>query len=161
MRHIRVEPLTAAEFAPFGAVVEAPAQGGFAANDGSALRFDDIAPLVLTAEGGRPMLSWMRVAAVALPLVVRKMERHPRSSQMFMPASGRAFLVVVAPAGAVPAALRAFRAGPGQGVNYAPGTWHHAALALGETTDFLVLGHASTLPDCDFHDLATPALISG
>lgn len=155
---IKTEPLTAEAFAPFGTVVQLPPAGGFAANDGTALRFDDIAPLALTAPGGRPLLSWMRVSPVALPFRVRKLERHPRSTQLFMPLHGRRFLVVVA-TGPEPASLRAFISNGEQGINYAVGTWHHAALALDAATDFLVLGHASASPDCDFHALPEPGVL--
>ena len=37
------------------------------------------------------------------------------------------------------AAVRAFQAGPGQGVNFAAGTWHHFNLALDGESDFLVI----------------------
>lgn len=155
---IQIEPLTSDAFAPFGTVIERPRHGGFAANDGTALRFDDIAKLVLTAPGGRPLLSWMRVNPVALPFPCRKLERHPRSTQLFMPLRGQAFLVVVA-AGEEPTSLRAFITNGAQGINYAVGTWHHAALALDAETDFLVLGHASESPDCDFYNLPEPGVV--
>ena len=153
---LTVEPLTAAAFASFGTVVEAPHTGGRAANEGTALRFDDIAPLVLTAAGGRPLLSWMRVTPVELPFSCRRLERHPRSSQLFMPVGSRRFLVVVSIGDKTPemTKLRAFQTNGSQGVNFGPGTWHHAALALDTETDFLVLGHASNGSDCDICDLA-------
>ncbi|MGI4941940.1 MAG: ureidoglycolate lyase [Janthinobacterium lividum] len=43
-RTLVVETLTAEAFAPFGTVVERPRAGGRSANEGTALRFDDIAP---------------------------------------------------------------------------------------------------------------------
>ncbi|MBU6497816.1 MAG: ureidoglycolate lyase [Rhodospirillales bacterium] len=155
-REITPAPLTRADFAPYGTVIEIPPTGGYAANGGTALRFDDLTELVLTAPGGRPQMSLMRVTPTALPMECRSMERHPRSSQLFMPFSGRAFLVIVAlgPHAPDPASLRAFRTNGAQGVNFAPGTWHHAALAIGGPTDFLVIGHASKYADCDIAALA-------
>jgi len=161
---IAVQPLTAAAFAPFGTVVEMPKTGGRPANDGTALRFDDLAPLVLNAPGGRPLLSWMRVTPVTLPFACRQMERHPRSSQMFMPLAGRAFLVVVAPRlgeAPDPAGLVAFLSSGAQGVNFAPGTWHHAALAVEAETAFLVLSHAASEPDCDIHVFPDGGILVG
>jgi ureidoglycolate lyase len=69
------------------------------------------------------------------------MERHPLGSQAFVAMSELPFLVVVAP----PTELlqlqqiRCFLAATGQGVNYAPGTWHHPLIALERSTDFLVI----------------------
>lgn len=157
---IPLETLTEAAFAPFGAVIERPRHGGFAANAQTAVRFDDIAPLVLTAPGGRPQLSWMRVRPVSLPFTCRVMERHPRSSQMFVPMGGGGFFVVVAPPGPAPVGLRAFAVEPGAGVNFAPGVWHHPALALAEC-DLLVLGHAPGAPDCDVVTLTEPVRVTG
>jgi len=49
------------------------------------------------------------------------------------------------------ARLRCFAAGPGQGVNYAAGTWHHPLLALQTECDFLVVdrGGAASDHNCD------------
>ena len=49
------------------------------------------------------------------------------------------------------ARLRCFAAGPGQGVNYAAGTWHHPLLALQAECDFLVVdrGGAASDHNCD------------
>lgn len=160
-RRIPLEPLTQTGFAPYGGVVEVPVTGGQAANAGTALRFDDVVPLVLTAQGGRPQMSIMRVVPVALPVQCRLLERHPRSSQLFMPIGTRRFLLVVGLGADAPApeTLRAFVTTGAQGVNYAPGTWHHPALALDDVTDFLVIGHASTVGDCDIVDLAEPVWV--
>jgi ureidoglycolate lyase len=62
-------------------------------------------------------------------------------SQAFMPLAALPYLVVVAPGGDAPQlqALRCFLAAPGQGVNYARGTWHHPLLSMGQTSDFLCM----------------------
>ena len=149
----RPEPLSAAAFAPFGAVVETPRSGGQAANDGTARRFDDIAPLVLGANGGRPQASLFRVSPARLPLRVARLERHPLSTQLFLPIAAVPFLVVVAQGRDAPdpATLRAFITSGRQGVDYAPGVWHHPVIAIGQETEFFALGRAQTAPgdDCD------------
>ena len=45
--------------------------------------------------------------------------------------------------------LRAFLAQPGEGVNYAPGTWHHPLLALNEVSDFLVIDRSGPGNNCE------------
>ncbi len=138
-----------------------PATGGRTINDGTALRFDDVARLVLNAPGGRPLASLFRVAPAAMPMLCRALERHPRSSQLFVPLDGRRFLVVVALGDAAPdpARVRAFLTDGRQGVNYAPGTWHHPAIALDSPTDFFVLGHAADAADYEAAVLAAPVLV--
>jgi ureidoglycolate lyase len=69
------------------------------------------------------------------------MERHPLGTQAFVPLQDHAWIVVVA-SGADPCrpdALRAFRAGGRQGVNYARGTWHHPLVVLVPDHEFVVV----------------------
>lgn len=158
-RHwVPVEPLEAHAFAPFGDVIEA---GGGARhwtiNEGFAERYDDLARLDTLRDGGRPVLSLFRARPRTLPLQLRLVERHLLGSQAFMPLMSQRFLVVVAAAGAAPDAkeLRCFLTRPGQGVNYAAGTWHHPLIALDEGGDFLVIdrGGSHAAEDCEEHAL--------
>jgi ureidoglycolate lyase len=152
------EALTAAAFAGFGEVVEVPEEGGRLINSGTAWRFDDVAALALDTNGGRALLSLFRVQPARLPLHCSRLERHPMSSQLFLPIGGRPFLVVVAHGRDAPdpATLRVFVTNGHQGVNYAPGTWHHPAIALDSVTDFLVLGRADAQPDDNCDELPFP-----
>ena len=78
------------------------------------------------------------------------MERHPLSSQTFIPLGNSNYLVVVAPAGDLSVDnIQSFLAAPDQGVNYHPGTWHHYSLALNETSDFLVIDRDGPEDNCD------------
>jgi ureidoglycolate lyase len=153
-----VQVLTALAFQPYGEVIEAgPTARRLHINEGTAERYDDLARLDLSAEGGRPVLSLFRAQARALPLQLRVIERHRLGSQAFVPLGGEPFLVIVAAAGPAPRAadLRCFRAQPGQGVNFARGTWHHPLVALAGG-DFLVIdrGPADGVPDCEELDIA-------
>jgi ureidoglycolate lyase len=68
------------------------------------------------------------------------MERHPLSSQAFIPLSATPFLIVVAPPGTLGIeSIRAFRSNGRQGINYRTGTWHHPLLALERTSEFLIV----------------------
>ncbi|MFT4799045.1 MAG: ureidoglycolate lyase, partial [Candidatus Azotimanducaceae bacterium] len=91
----------------------------------------------------------------------RLMERHPLSSQAFMPLSGHPFLVVVAAPGELdPAGITAFLASPQQGVNYHAGTWHHYCLALESTSDFLVVDRIADDENCDEVQLKEPLTLN-
>jgi ureidoglycolate lyase len=140
---LRAEPLTREAFAPFGEVVDARGLTGVAINDGQALRFDDFAAIDVATGGGHPRLAIFQVKAVAPPLALRLLERHPLGTQAFVPWAGHRFVVVVAspelrPDELEPARLRAFVTDGRQGTNYRRGTWHHPLLAL-DGGEFLVL----------------------
>ena len=158
-RHwLPVEPLHAQAFAPFGEVIEAgDATPHRTINEGFAQRFDDLARLDTLRQHGRPVLSVFRARPRTLPLQLRLLERHLLGSQAFVPLLPQRFLVVVAPAGPqpTPANLRCFMSRPGQGVNYAAGTWHHPLIALDAGGDFLVIdrGGPHAEEDCEEHSL--------
>lgn len=140
---LHAEPLTRAAFAPYGDVIDARGVDGVEINDGAAHRFDDFATIDVASEGGRPRLALFRVSAVAPPLLLRLVERHPLGTQAFVPLAGQRFVVVVAAPGLAPEALapsafRAFVTDGSQGTNYHRGTWHHPLLAL-DGGEFLVL----------------------
>jgi ureidoglycolate lyase len=132
-RILRLEPLTAEAFAPFGDVVEPPEPGG---------RVGLSETLTATDGAGTPRLSFNHAAPWALPLEATEMERHNRSSQCFVPLDVARWVVMVAPdAGGVPdpARLRAFLVRGDQAVNYHLGTWHHPLRVLDRPGRFAVL----------------------
>jgi ureidoglycolate lyase len=138
MREVVPEPLTADAFAPFGEVIEASDRAEvMPINYGWTTRFNALADVEVG--DGRAIISVFRSKPLE-PLVLKVFERHPLGSQAFMPLQARPYLVAVAPKGDLDLAMiRVFRAGPNQGVNYAPGTWHHFLLALVAESDFLVV----------------------
>ena len=161
-RLLPVERLTREGFAPFGDVIAADAgRRHFPINGGNTERYHDLASLD-AGPNGKLIVSIFRGQPRELPFAVTMLERHPLGSQAFMPLGARPYLVVVAPAGEAPApdALRAFLARPGQGINYAPGVWHHPLLALNETCDFLVIDRSGPGDNCDEIALAEPLFLT-
>ena len=159
-RHVLlIEPLTAEAFRAFGDVIEAADSARHhTINAGFAERYHDLARIDTAESGGRPLLNIFRAVPRALPLQLSEVERHLLGSQAFMPLTPQRFLVVVAAAGPAPLVdqLRCFMASPGQGVNYARGTWHHPLLALDVGCDFLVIdrGGPGAVDDCDVLSLS-------
>ncbi|MGB7989919.1 MAG: ureidoglycolate lyase [Candidatus Methylophosphatis roskildensis] len=161
MTTLTPEPLTREAFAPFGDVIEAcDLVRHFTINAGNTERYHDLANIE-PGPDGRVIVSIFRGQPRSLPFRVEMMERHPLASQAFIPMSDWPYLVVVAPAGDPPAAhdLRAFLASGEQGVNYAPGVWHHPLLALDAVSDFLVVDRDGSGHNCDEFQLEQPALI--
>jgi len=100
------------------------------------------------------LINIFRAQPLNYPLRVKMMERHPLSSQAFIPLSDAPFLVLVAPKSKsvrVPE-LRAFITDGRQGVNYRRAIWHHPVLALRPDSDFLVVDRGGPGENCDeFH----------
>ena len=154
-------PLTPERFAPFGQVIALDGQAEglphWPINDGHAMRYELQRDLQLQAEGGVPMLAIFRAPARQFPLAVTVLERHALGSQSFIPLGHKRFLLVVAAAGPAPApeALHAFVTDGQQGVVLAPGTWHHALLAV-DGGDFVVLERAAAQVDCEVVTITAP-----
>ncbi len=136
-----IEPLNAAAFAPFGAVIETDPDAAMEINDGFTTRFHALATaqtdhdVIISIFRGRPR-----------PLEIAMLECHPRGSQAFVPLGGQSWLAVVSE---TPDAenLRLFRCRGDQGLQYAAGVWHHPLLVLGAAQDFLVVDRAGEGPN--------------
>lgn len=164
---LQVKPLSAEAFKPFGDVIEASdAATHFNINQGYAERYDCLAMVDANDLGGQAAISVFRAKARARPIELSVLEKHPLGSQAFMPLSGHAYLVVVAPGDDQPDIDKAqcFLATATQGVNYAKGTWHHPLLALHDG-DFLVVDRSGAKGDencvaCPLQSLATTLSIN-
>ena len=169
MAHIilKAEPLTAAAFAPFGDVIETAGKTPRLINEGTCERFDDLALVDVLAGGGRPLISIFKASPRPLPFEVQSLERHPLSSQAFYPLDGVPFLVVVAEPAQVDSPLslagriRAFRASGSQGVSYRRNTWHHALLAIGQTSRFLVVDRGGPEENCEEVRVEPAVVVTG
>jgi len=140
---MKIEPLTAKEFAPFGDIIEADPATAMEINNGFTTRFHQLATVqsdqdvILSIFRGRP-----RELSVAM------LECHPLGSQAFVPLGGQDWLVVVSE---IPdaAGLRVFHCKGDQGVQYYAGVWHHPLLVLGAEQDFLVVDRAGEGPNLE------------
>ncbi|MEN8836751.1 MAG: ureidoglycolate lyase [Celeribacter marinus] len=120
---IHLEPLNAAEFAPFGDVLDTAGAPDKMINAGMCGRYHDRA--TLDFGDGKAGISLFDAQARTFPIVLDMMERHPEGSQAFVPMSYTGFVVIVASdEDGRPASPRAFLSQAGQGINFHRGTWH-------------------------------------
>lgn len=158
---LNIEQLTREAFKPFGDVIEVSEEvEHFTINAGSTERYHNLANIDPGPEG-RVIVSIFRGKPYRSTISIQMMERHPLASQAFVPMSQEHYLVVVAPSGPAPAStdLRAFLARSDQGVNYAPGVWHHPLLALNNVSNFLVIDRKGPDDNCDEIQLNIPAIL--
>ena len=122
VHRIRIEPLTAEAFAPFGTLIDvadrAPDTVAASGTEGWHVPF----------ESGRPLVSLLRTPYQGLRF--KTMERHFHLSQAFIPLGGEHAAVAVAPPSDDPAnvpelaAIRAFLLDGSRGYVLHRGTWH-------------------------------------
>jgi ureidoglycolate lyase len=156
MKRLKIEPINAEAFAPFGQLLPPVPPG--------AGRQELIEELQNDRASARPRLSIATTEPKALPLTALQMERHVHSSQAFTPLDCAGYLVVVAPHGdgGMPDVekIRAFRVPGDTGINYKADTWHHPLSPLERTGRFAILTFVDgTAGDEQFVDLPQPVLI--
>lgn len=146
-RTLPIRPIDAAAFAPFGTLLEAPAVPP---------RQDHATAL----ENGRPgvgaNLALIRSEPWTGLMPLGRLERHPHSSQAFLPLAVAAYVVVVAPdrdGHPDEAALQAFRVPGHVGLNYRAGAWHAHMMTLDAPGTFAMLDHEDGSAD-DCHVVA-------
>jgi ureidoglycolate lyase len=163
MRKIEAPPLTREAFREFGDVVIAERADitPIMVNFGTAARRNDAGGLVSTRSHAKPNLAtfvckpWSR-----FPVLAESMEKHPCSSQLFVPMKVERYLVVVAPGDEAPdpAGLKAFIAVPGQGVIYGANVWHMPLITFGSSPAEFVMfvWEDGTREDCIVARLPEP-----
>lgn len=165
MPTVVAEALTPEAYAPYGDVVSAerndvPAKP---ANQGTAARRDFLTDVRSLRPGATLNVCSFRCAPrLDWPMPLALLEKHPASTQVFIPMNARRYLAVVALGGDAPdlPTLRAFVATGAQGVSYRPGVWHHPMIALDERIDFTCLVWEDGSPtDCAVRDLSGAGVV--
>jgi len=148
-------------------------------NQGTSTKTPDIAPCTNSyksapsGQPGRPVLSASRCkprTTTSTPdgevLQVGFLERHPFSTQSFVPMGGNdaaSYVVLVAEsdaAGSKPdvSTLRAYTVSGDQGICYDVGLWHAPMAVIGESLDFAVFQFSNgvDVEDCEMLQLEDP-----
>lgn len=150
---VKAEPVSAEAFAPFGHLLTGP---------GPKNKTEFSGKLQILAPDAKPSLIVVGLTAATLPSEITFLERHPYSSQTFMPLDVDSYLVCVAPSGGggMPdlSALKAFIVGGHSGLSYNAGVWHHAMVALRREATFSVLMWTCGR-DTEFADFDRPVTI--
>lgn len=138
---MKVRPITAEAFAPFGELLMPRVQPTKMINAGRCERHHALA--TVERGDGEAIISIFRSEPVCLPYECALLERHPLGSQAFMPLGPDPWLSVVAPdEGGRPGAPLAFLVPAGVGVNLRAGVWHGVLTPLDRAADFLVVDRA-------------------
>jgi ureidoglycolate lyase len=156
---LKAAPLSAAPFAPFGAVIEVGAEGFTMINAGLCRRFTDLAMLDILE--GRPGLSLFDAEIRPVPYAFDLLERHPLGSQCFIPMGGSEYLVTVAPdSGGAPGAPVAFHARGGQCVNIGRNVWHGVLAPIAGPGLFAVIDRIGAGPNLEEVRLPAPITVT-
>ena len=132
--------ITRTNFAAYGDLISSVDIKPMDINAGYAKRFDNLANINTSKDGGKTIVSIFSALKRNFPMKIDMMEKHPLGSQAFIPMNETTFLCFVAPPGESPEIdkIQSFIIPPKTGINYKPGIWHFPLIST-EDTDFLVI----------------------
>jgi len=141
-------------FAPYGAIIDRPAQAGDRA----------FYSRWLGGEGLEPVFHVNNVPMTTMPALVNRLERHPHAAQCFVPLDVSRYLVTVAqsrPDGSPDLEQVETFLVPGTlGVVYAPGVWHAGISVIDRAGAFAVLMWRGAHDDDVFTDISPLQLMT-
>jgi len=137
---INPKPISKENFSKYGDVITTKDIKPLEINNGYAKRFDGIANLDTSIDGGETTICIFSALKRSFPMKIDMMEKHPLGSQAFIPMQETTFLVLVAPTGDKPDInkIESFIVPPDIGVNYNPGIWHFPLIST-KDMNFLVV----------------------
>ena len=132
--------VTRSIFATYGNLISTNDINPIDINAGYAKRFDNLADLNTSKDGGKSIVSIFSALKRTFPMTIDMMEKHPLGSQAFIPMKETTFLCLVALPGELPEInkIQSFIIPPKMGINYKPGVWHFPLIST-EDTNFLVI----------------------
>ena len=139
-KNIKPIKISRANFAMYGDLISTNDINPIDINAGYAKRFDNLADLNTSKDGGKTIVSIFSALKRTFPMRIDMMEKHPLSSQAFIPMKETTFISFVAPQGDFPeiSKIQSFIIPPKTGINYKPGIWHFPLIST-EDTNFLVI----------------------
>ena len=151
---INPKPITKENFSKYGDVITTKDIKPLEINDGYAKRFDGIANLDTSIDGGETTICIFSALKRSFPMKINMMEKHPLGSQAFIPMQETTFLVLVAPKGSKPNIneIESFIVPPHIGVNYNPGIWHFPLIST-KDMNFLVVDRKGSGDNLVLEDL--------
>ena len=132
--------ITRSNFATYGDLISSDDVKPMDINAGFAKRFDNLANINTSKDEGKTIVSIFSALKRTFPMKIDMMEKHPLSSQAFIPMKETIFLSFVAPPGESPDVnkIQSFIIPPKTGINYKPGIWHFPLIST-EDANFLVI----------------------
>ena len=137
---IKPVKISRSNFSSYGDLISTEDINPMNINEGYAKRFDNLANLDTSKDSGKTIVSIFSALKRTFPMKIHMMEKHPLSTQAFIPMKETTFLAFVAPSGESPEIdkIQSFIIPPKMGINYKPGIWHFPLIST-ENINFLVI----------------------
>ena len=125
MKYI-IDKITSKNFNEFGDFINPYEKKGEDINTNTTKSYFDLANIEILGEDKKVRLNLFDAKKRKFPLMIDMLEKHPFSSQVFLPLGTDPFFVIVCPSSPKPDLhiLKIFKIENGNGVNFKPDVWH-------------------------------------
>ena len=157
---IKPVKISRSNFSSYGDLISTDNISPININEGYAKRFDNLANLDTSKDSGKTIVSIFSALKRTFPMKIHMMEKHPLSTQAFIPMKETTFLAFVAPSGESPEIdkIQSFIIPPKMGINYKPGIWHFPLIST-ENINFLVIDRKGSGDNLIIHKFGKEKII--
>ena len=129
-----IDNITNANFIEFGDFINPYEKKAEDINTNTTKSYFDLANIEILGEDKKVRLNLFDAKKRKFPLMIDMLEKHPFSSQVFLPLGKDPFFVIVCPSSPKPDLnnLNIFKIENGNGVNFNPDIWHFPLISIND-----------------------------
>ena len=133
MKYI-IDKITNTNFNEFGDFINPYEKKAEDINTNTTKSYFDLANIEILGEDKKVRLNLFDAKKRKFPLMIDMLEKHPFSSQVFLPLGKNPFFVIVCPSSPKPDLnnLNIFKIENGNGVNFNPDIWHFPLISIND-----------------------------
>ena len=133
MKYI-INKITNTNFNEFGDFINPYEKKAEDINTNTTKSYFDLANIEILGQDKKVRLNLFDAKKRKFPLMIDMLEKHPFSSQVFLPLGKDPFFVIVCPASPKPGLnnLKIFKIENGNGVNFKPDIWHFPLISIND-----------------------------
>jgi len=140
-------------FSQYGQLISTKDIIGNKINTETTESFYDLVNIEILGDNKKCRVNIFKAKKRIFPIKINMLEKHPFSSQAFIPLQNTSFIVVVAPQSAIPNSnlIEAFKINSEEGINFKPKVWHFPLIAI-ENSNFLTIDKKDTKNNLEIHN---------
>jgi len=138
--NLKIKKINVQNFSKYGQLISTKDIESKNINSNTTKSFFDLANIQILGKDKNCRINIFKAKKRNFPLEINMLEKHPFSSQAFIPLQNTSFIVVVAPGSKIPNInlIEAFLVDQEDGINFNPKIWHFPLISL-EDSNFLTI----------------------
>ena len=132
--NLKIKKINVQNFSKYGQLISTKDIESKNINSNTTKSFFDLANIQILGKDKNCRINIFKAKKRNFPLEINMLEKHPFSSQVFLPLDKDPFFVIVCPASSKPDLnnLKIFKIENGNGVNFKPEVWHFHLISIND-----------------------------